>query len=167
MIIPDVHRIGADRGPARPGPLTSPALVLWAGLSRRQYVSTLQYVAFERSTHPEKLSVYELWINHFRTVSKWIDKKWDIWQSFWNGCRLSYVRKDFLQILMFLGFKLSNGLQFAPKREKLFSKYSLPEPSLEPTVEKDSLRLRDYSRRRRRVASYIHSANQTPLSDDS
>ena len=60
MIIPDVHRIGADRGPARPGPLTSPALVLWAGLRRRQYVSTLQYVAFEISTHPEKLSVYEL-----------------------------------------------------------------------------------------------------------
>ena len=60
MIIPDVHRIGADRGPARSGPLTSPALVLWAGLRRRQYVSTLQYVAFERSTHPEKLSVYEL-----------------------------------------------------------------------------------------------------------
>ena len=65
----------------------------------------------------------------------------------------------FFQKLMFLGFKLSNGLQFAPKREKLFSKYLFPEPSLEPTVEKDSLRLRDYSRRGR--SGKLHSLSQS------
>ena len=41
----------------------------------------------------------------------------------------------------------------------MFSKYSLPEPSLEPTVEKDSLRLRDYSRRGR--SGKLHSLSQS------
>ena len=73
----------------------------------------------------------------------------------------------FFQILMFLGFKLSNDLQFAPKREKLFSKYLFPEPSLEPTVEKDSFKDLEITPDADGMASYIHSANQIPLCGDS